>query len=233
MRTFTDSWISYRTTALFRGKAVPNVNKFYLCFADSNQLNRQSSPLDFINAELKQENGYLRSSIAFNEDGQFSTANKRHDLPLVSGSIAASGATIQFQTVFLIANGNAIANRLFNAATDVDVNTNTITSNAHGLSNLDRIAFTLETAASLPTGIATNTVYRAINVTANTFQASIDGLNPVDITALGSGQCRLRYVPEWVVMLEDFDSPQLVQTGRTFYYDLQMSGFNTTFGAGV
>ena len=233
MRTFTDSWISYRTTLPFRGKAVPNLNKFYLCFADTNLLTRQSSPLDFINAELNQENGYVRSNVLYSEDGTFSITNKRHDLPLVTGSVTALANTIQFQTVFLIGNGNASANKLFNATTDVNINTNSITEPAHGLANGDRISFNAEPASGLPTGLAANTLYRSINVTTDTFQVSIDNLNPVDITALGSGQCRLRYVPEFVVLLEQFDSPQLAQPGRTFYYDLQISGFNTTFGAGV
>jgi hypothetical protein len=232
-RFFHNDWISYWTRLPFRGGTVPNVNRFYFGFADSNLLNRATPKLQFAVSELLETNGYTRSQALFSEDGTFSTANKRHDLPLITGDVQATGATLQVQTVFLMANANSKANSPFNAATNVDVNANTITIAAHGLSNGEEIAFTVDPAASLPGGIAASTLYRAINITTNTFQVSSDGLNPIDVTSLGSGTCRLRYVPGHIVMIREFDDPQLIQSGREFFYDLQIAGFNAAYGVGL
>lgn len=232
-RYFHNDWISYWTALPFRGGTAPNTNKFYFGFADSNLLGRSTPRLQFALSELIETNGYSRSQALFSEDGTFSTVNKRHDLPLVTGDVEATGTTLQVQTVFLMANANANANKSFNANTNVDTSTNIITIAEHGLSNQEEIAFTADAGASLPTGIAASTLYKAINITTNTFQVSSDGLNPIDITALGSGTCRLRYVPGHIVMIREFDDPQLIQSGREFFYDLQIAGFNAAYGVGL
>jgi len=70
------------------------------------------------------------------------------------------------------------------AATDI------ITSNAHGLSNGDRIELT--TTDTLPAGLATDTIYYVMVINANTFKLSIDKTldgtgTAVDITDTGTG----------------------------------------------
>lgn len=231
-RYFHNDWVSYWVKLPFRGGTVPNANKFYLCFADSNALTRASSKAAFVAAELLQQDGYARSNVVYSEDGIFSNVNKRHDLPLVSAELEATAA-LQFQTVFLIANGNANANKSFNAASAVDATANTISVTAHGLSTGEEILFTVDGGAALPGGLVASTVYKAIVIDADTFQVSNDGISPIDISSLGSGTCRLRYVPGHIVLLRDFDDPQLIQSGRQFFYDLQIAGFNATYGAGV
>lgn len=229
---FTNQWLAYNAEVMLLEGTPPKANQFYFAFADSNALSRTSTPVDVAIAELKAINGYARSQAVY-EQGTISVANRRYDLPTETGTVTATGATLQFQTVILMANANSRANVLFNAATDVNASTNTITIASHGLANGDSILFTLEPAASIPSGLAVNTSYRAVNVTTNTFQVSNDGLNPIDITAVGSGQCRLRYVPKYIVGLEEFDEPQLIQSGRQFYYDLTIAVANATYGVGL
>lgn len=229
---FSNQWLTYVAELAFLEGTAPKANQFYFAFADSNALSRTSTPIDVAIAELKTINGYVRTQAVY-EQGMISTANRRYDLPTETGVVTATGATLQFQTVVLMANANSRANVLFNAATDVDASTNTITIANHGLSNGDDILFTLEPAASIPGGLAINTGYKAINVTTNTLQVSSDGTNPIDITSVGSGQCRLRYVPKLIVGLEEFDEPQLIQSGRQFYYDLSIAVANGAYGVGL
>jgi hypothetical protein len=78
----------------------------------------------------------------------------------------------------------------FDAATDVDPSTDTITINTHGLSEGDVIGF-YAGANTLPTGLEENMFYYVRSVAENTFKvASRNGdAHIVDITADGSGTC--------------------------------------------
>lgn len=82
-----------------------------------------------------------------------------------------------------IANALQISTANFTAAT-----TDIITSNAHGLSNGDRVVLT--TTDTLPAGLATATVYTVFAVTTNTFKLSTQPFptdQAVDITDTGTG----------------------------------------------
>lgn len=229
---FSNQWLEYVAETMFLEGTPPASDQFYFAFADTNALSRTSTPTDVAIAELKTVNGYARTAATF-EQGLISVSNRRYDFPTETGSLEASGATLQFQTVILMANANSRANTLFNAATDVDATANTITIANHGLSNGEDILLTTEPASSLPGGLAANTTYKALSVTTNTFQVSSDGLNSIDIAAVGSGQLRLRYVPKIIVGLEEFDEPQLIQSGREFFYDLSIAVSNATYGVGL
>lgn len=67
------------------------------------------------------------------------------------------------------------------AATD-----DTITSNAHGLSDTNRIVVLAVAGESLPTGLSASTIYYVVSSTTNTFKVSLtSGGSAVDITAVG------------------------------------------------
>lgn len=68
----------------------------------------------------------------------------------------------------------------------VNTTTNVIHSENHGFVDGRYLAF--RTTDTLPAGIdSLIDSYTVINATANTYQATIDGVNPVDITSAGSG----------------------------------------------
>lgn len=230
-RQFHNDWISYHFKLPFEGGTLPNLTKYYLCLADTTLLTRSSSKADFINAELLQQNGYARSQLLFSA-GSYSNANKRYDAPLVTGNFVAVGGSLQFQTLFLIANGHAIANKTITDAA-INATTNVISVTAHGLTIGNEVLFAAQPGSTLPDGIAAGTLYKVMSVATDSFQISTDGVTPIDITSTGSGSFTLRYVPDRIVMLEVLSDPYLMQDGRTYSYDLYLAGMNTTYGVGV
>ncbi len=67
-----------------------------------------------------------------------------------------------------------------------DSGTDTLTANSHGLANADVLA--LATTSALPGGLAIDTPYYVIGVTANTFQlAATRGGSAIDLTSTGTG----------------------------------------------
>ncbi|MBW4421769.1 MAG: hypothetical protein KME13_21545 [Myxacorys californica WJT36-NPBG1] len=231
-RYFHNDWVSYHFALPFGGGTLPDVAKYFLCLADTTLLTRASSRADFIAAELLQQNGYARSQLLFSDPGSFSNSNKRYDAPLVTGDFEADGGALQFQTVFLIANGHATANKTL---TDASVNaaTNVITATAHGLINGNEVIFSVQGGSTLPTGVAANTIYKVMSVATDSFQISTDGVTAIDITSTGAGTFYLRYVPARIVLLDVLTDPRLLQDGKPYSYDLYLAGMNTTYGVGV
>lgn len=63
--------------------------------------------------------------------------------------------------------------------------TDTCTANSHPFSDDQQV--TLYTTGALPAGLDSVNSYYIIGSTANTFQLSLDGVNPVNITSAGTG----------------------------------------------
>ncbi|MBW4540684.1 MAG: hypothetical protein KME43_16270 [Myxacorys chilensis ATA2-1-KO14] len=231
-RHFHNDWVSYHFMLPFGGGALPDPAKYYLCLADTTLLTRASSRADFINAELLQQNGYERSQILFSNPGSFSNSNKRYDAPLVTGDFLAAGGALQFQTVFLIANGHATANKTLTDA-NVNATTNVITATAHGLATGNEVLFSVQGGSTLPDGVSSNAIYKVMSAATDSFQISSDGITPIDITSTGSGTFYLRYVPAHIVLLDILADPRLLQDSKPYSYDLYLAGMNANYGTGV
>lgn len=84
---------------------------------------------------------------------------------------------------------------------NVNVATNTLTKNAHGLNNGDQVHFELTvggsvpsptapaiTSPALPAPLLAGILYRVVNKTTNTFQVAVSlGGDPIDLTTAGNG----------------------------------------------
>jgi hypothetical protein len=226
-----NDWISYKAKMQYRGATPPNPAKFFMCLADTNLLSRTSAKSEFFAAELKAQNGYQRAAIVFGSDGVYSNTNKRHEMPLVTATYSAVGGALQFQTVFLIADGSPNAPKSF-AAADVNASSNVITIASHGLTSGDEIMVDAEAGSTLPSGLSAGTLYKAIGVSTDNFQISSDGATAIDIGA-GSGTFRLRYANGKIHSFDVSTDSQLIQAGRTGDIYLTLAEANDTFGVGV
>ena len=69
----------------------------------------------------------------------------------------------------------------------VNTTTNIVTSQNHGFIDDQYISF--RTTNTLPVGLdSLIDTYKVLNATADTYQVTTDGVNPVDITSLGVGE---------------------------------------------
>jgi hypothetical protein len=82
--------------------------------------------------------------------------------------------------------GGAAAIKGFGTVDSADVTANTITSNAHGLVNTDRVILFNVFSESIPAGITEGGAYFVVGATTDTFQISLtSGGAAVDITGQG------------------------------------------------
>jgi hypothetical protein len=212
--TFTNAWISQSAKILYRGATPPDSTKFRACLANA-ALTRTNTLIDFISAELLPINGYTRASLNFAGDGAYDTTDQRHEMPSVSVNFSASGAALQFQTIFILANASSVASKSFTNS-GVNPTSNKITINNHAFNNGDKIIISPDDLATLPGGISNSSIYTIANSTANDFEIG------VDITNTGSGTFRARTAAEgenWnVIAFLTEDNPITISDGKTYSY---------------
>ncbi|HYW20250.1 MAG TPA: hypothetical protein VE956_13260 [Nodularia sp. (in: cyanobacteria)] len=223
---FTNAWISQSAKILFRGATPPDTSKFRLALANTATLSRSSSLADFTANELLPTNGYARATASFGGDGSYDSTDQRHELPTISASFTASGGALQFQTAFLIADSTAVASKSFTNA-NVNAVSDRITITAHGFVNGDKLVFTADSLATLPSGITTGTIYTVSSVTTNDFQ-----LSGVDITDTGSGTFRARSANGIIVAYAVESSPITVPDGQGYSYQIPLVVLNSGYVTG-
>jgi hypothetical protein len=223
---FTNLWISQSAKILFRGATPPDTAKFRLALANAASLGRTNSLADFISNELLPTNGYVRASANFGSDGSYDTTDQRHELPTISASFAASGGSLQFQTAFLIADSTAISSKSFTNS-NVNPTSDRITITAHGFVNGDKLAFTADSLATLPGGIAASEICTVSSVTTNDFQ-----LTGVNITDTGSGTFRARSANGIIVAYAVESSPITVADGQGYSYQIPLVVLNSGYVTG-
>lgn len=192
---------------------VPSVNGFYACLSTGTTFTAASTLLDFLNTEVS-GNGYARQPITFPSDGTYNIAQNRHEMPQVLPDVTAVGGSIVFRTIFIMYNAR-VESKVSFPSSAIDVSTNEITVNGHGLVNGEAISIQDGSILGMPGGITPNTIYQAFGVTANTFQLSTNGASAIDITSAGSGPYNLIYAKGGVRSYVIRASNETIATGNT------------------
>jgi hypothetical protein len=230
--TFTNAWVSLSAKILFRGATPPDASKFRLALANSSALGRTSSIANFISNELLPTNGYARIDASFSSDGSYDPTDQRHELPTISASFTATGGSLQFQTAFLIADSLAVSSKSF---TDANVNSTSdrVTITSHGFVNGDKLVFTADALATLPSGIAPGTIYQVASSSTNDFQLQPNGGgSTIDITDTGSGAFRARSANGIIVAYAVESSPITVADGQGYSYQIPLVVLNSGYVTG-
>jgi hypothetical protein len=226
MATFFNSWIQYSSEVIFIGSAAPNPNKFFIGLSSATSFARSQTLIDIISQELTPQFGYTRANAVFSA-GSYSTNNQRYEFPTVSLNLGATGGSLQFQSIFMLADAEAtpaltLVPADFNAATD------TITKANHGRSNGDQLIFSAASLSTLPGGITTTQTYTVSNATTNTFQ-----LNGINITDIGSGTFYARNANGRLVMFSTESALITIADGQSQPIVIPLIGLNTGYVAGV
>lgn len=231
---FHNDWITYKALVLYRGLTPPDPSKYQLCLSDDYTLTRSSPLKNFINAELLVRYGYDRVNVAWADNGSYSNANKRHDLPVQTAIWTADGASIQFQTAFLLADAHTKADESF-TTTDVDLINNKITIADNLLAASDQVIFQPEAGAVLPSPLIAGDLYVALNPVSGDFQVAHESAPGVVITLsdAGTGNFRMKYATGRIVAVMAEAEAIAVPDGRTLEYDLFIAEVNAAYGLGV
>jgi hypothetical protein len=226
---FTNLWISQSAKILFRGSTPPNTTKFRLALANTATLGRTSSLADFISNELLPTNNYARAAATFSGDGSYDTTDQRHELPIISASFAALGGSLQFQTAFLIADSTAVSSKSFTNS-NVNPTSARITITAHNFVNGDKLVFTADSLATLPSGIVAGTIYQVANTTTNDFLVTPNGGgSTINITNTGSGTFHARSANGIIVAYVVESSPITVADGQGYSYQIPLVVMNSGY----
>ncbi|QSJ14605.1 hypothetical protein JYQ62_22155 [Nostoc sp. UHCC 0702] len=228
---FTNAFISEIAKYALRGATPPPTSRLRGCLANTAVLTVSSTLESFLAAELIPGNGYSRQQVAIPSDGAFNITNKRHEMPTISPSWTASGGALQFQTVFLMADGDATASSIVSS---VNTSTDTLTINAHGYSNGQKLTFSADSGGSLPTGITAATIYQVTNVATNTFQLQPNGGgSTIDITGAGSGTIRARSANGVIIAYGVDSNPVTLADGQPYTPVINLIFANAGYISGV
>ncbi|MGL4377835.1 MAG: hypothetical protein ACRCT1_15455, partial [Microcoleaceae cyanobacterium] len=146
---------------------------------DTRSVLEQVTKKDILPYELKSTNGYTRSLLTFGE-AYWDVASDTAKLPRTQGSFTLTADGIGYDGVALLEGATLKSSAVIS---NIDATANTLTSATHGLSNGDEVMIGGDV---LPGGVNGAVLYKAINVTTNTFQISVDGIAVVDITSAGT-----------------------------------------------
>ncbi|AUB37527.1 hypothetical protein COO91_03472 [Nostoc flagelliforme CCNUN1] len=229
--TFTNAWISATAKILFRGATPPSVDKFYVGLANTSSLSRASTIANFVSNELT-DDAYSRAQLTLSGDGSYNSSANRHELPIATTIFTAGATSWQFQTAFLLADAHPIAS---NAFTNESVNaaTDRITIANHPWVSGDRLIFTADELATLPTGINAGTIYQVLSPATNDFAiATVGSSTPVNFQNTGSGAFHARSANGIVSIFAIEGSPITILPGRSYSYQIPIALLNTGFVSG-
>ena len=216
---FTNDWISRSARILYQGTSPPDKDSFYVALSTSNILTRDSTIAEFISSELLPENGYQRVNVNFGVDGIYNSVENRFELPAINPSFTASGASLQFQSAFLIADGKPFSS-LELSPVNISSGENLITFTAHPFVDGDKVVFSADETSSLPSGINSLQVYTVSEATPDSFK--IDST----IAGNGSGTFYIRSANGNIVAATIEDSPITVFDGQQYTYQIPIKSLS-------
>lgn len=229
--TFTNAWISESAKILFRGSPAPDADKFYVGLANTSSLTRSSSIANFISNELT-DSAYARAQLIISGDGSYNTNANRHEMPIATIVFVAGDNPWEFQTGFILANAHPVSSLGFSNSS-VNPSTDRIAITDHPWVSGDRLTFTAEDSATLPTGINAATIYQVLTPTANDFAiATLGSSTPVNIQNTGSGTFRARSANGIISLFATEASPITILPGRSYTYQIPIALLNTGFASG-
>ncbi|MFN6475369.1 hypothetical protein [Nostoc sp. DedQUE07] len=228
---FTNAWISETAKVMFRGATPPAIDEFYVGLANTSSLGRASTIANFVSNEITDQ-GYTRTQLTLSGDGSYNTGANRHELPTATLIFTAGASSLQFQTAFLLANAHPLASRTFTNS-NVDAATDRITIANHPWVSGDRLVFTPDDVATLPTGIVAGTIYQVLTPTTNDFAiAAVNSSTPINIQNTGSGNFRARSANGIVSIFAIESAPITILPGRSYSYTVPIALLNTGFVSG-
>lgn len=226
------AWIERSLKAQLGYGATIDPTKFRLILCSEAIWTAEASMSDVLLTEINNESGYSRYHYTVAEvDITYDTTKKTATVPTRNWDLTASGASIQWDGIAMIANAHPNAPTLLES---VDPATDTLALTGHGLTNGDRVMLTADAGGTLPTGLDSTVLYYAINTSANTLQVSpSEGGSPMAFSDLGAGDLRLRYGSGELVAGFRADSIKTIPDGATHTLQWNLWLMNSALSSGT
>ncbi|MBD1878382.1 hypothetical protein [Coleofasciculus sp. FACHB-T130] len=230
---FFDSWLLYKEKISWGLLPAPDPTKTRAILCNGASWGSSASKLDVLLSEINQEYGYSRytwSPVA--ADITFDAIDKRVEIAEATWSQTATGGAIQWNGVAILANADAVANRLI---TSINAATSTFTLSAHGRVNGDQLIITADPNGTLAGGLPTTpAIVYVVEATTNTFKASLTlGGSPITLTNAGIAPMRVRYANGEIVAGYRDTTSSLIPSGATRQFNWNFSHFNSAAAVGT
>jgi hypothetical protein len=221
-------WLHYIHNLLYRGVgALPDVNKYRLCLSSSGLLTRSMQKAAILVTELPLANGYGRKIVNYISDSVFYNTESRDRFDPITIDWTATGGSLQFSSLFLLANASSIANA------QCTVSGGKVVLTGHGLMAGDEVCFS-PVSGSFPPEMNTSTLYKVVNPTIGDFQIATIAAPTVPIAlSSATGTYRLHYANGTIVEIHVEDSPRLRQDGQSYSVEINRAIAAMTYGNGI
>lgn len=230
---FFDSWLLYKEKMSWGLLPAPDPTKTRVILCNGAAWGSSASKLDVLSSEINQEYGYSRYAWGLTApDITFDAIDKRVEIAEAAWGQTATGGSIQWNGVAILANADAVANRII---TSVNAATDTFTVSAHGRTNGDQIIITADANGTLAGGLpVTPAIVYVINATTNTFQASLTlGGTAINLTDAGVAPMRMRCANGEIVAGYRDTTSSLIPSGATRQFNWNSSHSNSAAVVGA
>jgi hypothetical protein len=202
----SNTWFRKAITSFFN----PDSHKLLLL---NGSFSRTSTWEAILAGELIETNGYNRLTISFNEP---TITNHVVTLESPYYNITASGLSLQFNCLCLVANGHANGNKPVVSMTASSDYVNII---SHGLTLNDKVMFTGDGIIS--TGINKDTIYYVRDVSGDNFKlAATEGGSAIDLTTDSNGELFCRYANGWPEIIGNISPTKTILNGSTSSFNV-------------
>jgi hypothetical protein len=221
-------WLHYIHNLLYRGVGtLPDATKYRLCISSSGLLTRTMNKAAILVTELPLANGYGRKVVSYMGDSTFYNTESRDRFDPVTIDWTATGGSLQFSSLFLLANSSPIANA------ECTVSGGKVVLTGHGLITGDEVCFSTISGV-FPPEMATSTLYKVVNPTIGDFQiATIAAPTTPIVLSSATGTYRLHYANGTIVEIHVEDSPRLRQNGQSYSVEINRAIAAMTYGNGI
>lgn len=221
-------WLHYIHNLLYRGVGVlPDIAKYRLCLSSSGLLTKTMQKAAILVTELPLANGYSRKVVSYVGDSVFYNTESRDRFAPVTIDWTATGGSLQFSSLFLLANSEPIANA------QCTVSGGKVVLTGHGLTTGDEVCFS-PVSGSFPPEMTTATLYKVVNPTIGDFQIATIAVPTVPIVlSSATGTYRLHYANGTIVEIHVEDSPRLRQDGQSYSVEINRAIAAMTYVNGV
>ena len=177
----------HRSTQYCAGYQTYTLGNWYFALSDATSLAEDASLNTIIASEVVGFDGYTTPKINYSNP-TWDVATQRYIIPATSLDYGNSGTTtIQYQTFLGIGCPTGHTRIVPKAITHTNFNggTDTITLSSHGYTNNDQVMFRV-VSGTIDSAVSVNLSYYVMNATTNTFQLSVDQVNPLDLNGNGA-----------------------------------------------
>jgi hypothetical protein len=177
----------HRSLSYSAAYQIFTLGNWYFALSDATSFAEDQDVNSIFATEIVGFNGYTSPALTYGTP-TWDVVTQQYIAPLPTLTYGNAGTTtIQYISYFGVCCPSGHTRIVPKAVTQTNFSgaTNTITLTSHGYTNNDRVVFRV-VSGTIDSAINTSLGYYVMNATTNTFQLSVDQVNPLDLAGNGA-----------------------------------------------